>query len=106
MFRSAFGTPQMFLTSDITLLAMTTHDEQRQARPPAMGNGEKSADSGLRTWQRSLAKGSIVLGAAPTGLLIGYFVDRAAGTSPWSMLALGFLCLAGAIFRLIKESGK
>ena len=59
-----------------------------------------------RVWQKGYANAWMVLGAAPAGLLIGYFIDREAGTTPWFMLGLSMLFLATSLYRLVKDSGK
>jgi F0F1-type ATP synthase assembly protein I len=57
-------------------------------------------------WQRGFASAWMVLGAAPAGLFIGYFIDRSLGTSPAWMLGLSLLFLAVSLYQLIKDSRK
>jgi F0F1-type ATP synthase assembly protein I len=57
-------------------------------------------------WQRGFANAWMVLGAAPSGLLIGYFIDRAYGTAPWWMLGLSLTFLAASLYQLVKDSWK
>jgi F0F1-type ATP synthase assembly protein I len=88
--------------------AMTIPDDQQHDRPVKPGEaGKANADKKQdHSWQRGFANVWMVLGAAPAGLLIGYFIDRAAGTSPWWMLGLSLLFLAGSLYQLVKDSFK
>ena len=36
------------------------------------------------------------------GIVIGYFLDKFLGTSPWLLIALTALAFAGAFFRLVR----
>lgn len=98
MVRRAFGTPMSAITFPTT--AMTDQDEHQRDRRPATGGQQ---DHG---WQRGFASAWMVLGAAPAGLLLGYLIDRAAGTSPAWMLGLSLLFLAVSLYQLIKDSRK
>ena len=113
MVRRAFGTPQMSLTAHLTL--MNTQDDQQRNRrstsdeqnvvPGVDKNaGKKPTDD--HGWQRGFANVYMVLGAAPAGLLIGYFIDSAYGTTPWWMLGLSLLFLAVSLYQLVKDSFK
>ena len=57
-----------------------------------------------RRSQRGFASAWMVLGAAPAGLLIGYGIDRIAGTQPGWMIGLSLLFLALSLYQLIKDS--
>ena len=57
-----------------------------------------------RRSQRGFASAWMLLGSAPTGLLIGYAIDRAAGTQPTWMISLSLLFLALALYQLIRDS--
>lgn len=113
MVRRAFGTPQMSLTTHLTLMS-TQDDQQRNRRSssdaqnvvPGAGKsaGKKPTDS--HGWQRGFANVWMVVGAAPAGLLIGYFIDQAYGTNPWWMLGLSLLFLAVSLYQLVKDSFK
>ncbi len=57
-------------------------------------------------WQRGFASAWMVLGAAPAGCLIGYFIDKAYDSTPLWMIILSFLFLAVSLYQLIKDSNK
>lgn len=98
--------PPMLLTAHLTL-AMTTPDDHDSGRQQATNNGKKLVnDNDSHGWQKGFANAWMVLGAAPAGLLIGYFIDRAAGTTPWFMLGLSLLFLAVSLYQLVKDSSK
>jgi F0F1-type ATP synthase assembly protein I len=59
-----------------------------------------------QSWQRGFANAWMVLGAVPSGLLIGYVIDRAYGTAPWWMLGLSLTFLAVSLYQLVKDSWK
>lgn len=96
---AAPSAPPMSATT-FSPIAMSDLDEQQSDRRPA---SDKQRDHG---WQRGFASAWMVLGAAPAGLLLGYFIDRAAGTSPAWMLGLSLLFLAVSLYQLIKDSRK
>jgi F0F1-type ATP synthase assembly protein I len=86
---------------------MTTSDDQKKVRRDVTNDGNKQANNNdSHGWQKGFANAWMVLGAAPAGLLIGYFIDRAADTTPWSMLGLSMLFLAVSLYQLIKDSRK
>ena len=98
--------PPMLLTAHLTL-AMTTPDDHHSDRHQATNDGKKQAnDNDSHDWQKGFANAWMVLGAAPAGLLIGYFIDRAADTTPWFMLGLSLLFLAVSLYQLVKDSSK
>ena len=112
-FAAPSAPPQMSLTAHLTL--MNQQDDQQRIRRstsdeqdavPGVGKsvGKKPVDS--HGWQRGFANVWMVLGAAPAGLLIGYFIDSAYGTTPWWMLGLSLLFLAGSLYQLVKDSFK
>jgi F0F1-type ATP synthase assembly protein I len=109
MVRRAFGTPQMSLTTHLTLMS-TQDDQQRNRRSTSdaenevLGTSKTPLDS--QSWQRGFANVYMVLGAAPAGLLIGYFIDRACGTTPWWMLGLSLTFLAASFYQLLKDLWK
>lgn len=99
----------MSLTTHLTL--MTTQDDQQRDRRSSTDlhsvapGGERKPDDS-HGWQRGFANAWMVLGAAPAGLFIGYFIDRAYGTAPWWMLGLSLLFLAASLYQLVKDSRK
>lgn len=56
-----------------------------------------------RTTQRGFAAAYVLLGAAPSGLLVGWLIDLAAGTRPWFMLGCCALFLLVALVHLLRE---
>ena len=77
------------------------------ANAPKHDDGQRPEKQGDdHGWQRGFASAWMVLGAAPAGLLIGYFIDRAADTTPSWMLILSILFLAVSLYHLIKDSRK
>ena len=98
--------PPMLLNAHLTL-AMTTPDDHTTHRHQATNDGKKQAnDNDAHGWQKGFANAWMVLGAAPAGLIIGYLIDRAADTTPWSMLGLSLLFLAVSLYQLVKDSRK
>jgi ATP synthase protein I len=76
------------------LAAAREREEQRT------NNRQQGLDAGYRTGNRVLAE---LLGGIVGGLLIGWVIDRFAGTSPWGLLVLLFLGIVVAfrnIFRI------
>jgi hypothetical protein len=89
------------------IFTMTTEDEQRpDHRPDGRGKGKDQGDGDRGGWHRGFANAWMVLGAAPSGLLIGWFIDRSYGTAPWWMLGLSLLFLAASLYQLVKDSWK
>lgn len=86
--------------------AMTAPDPRQDRETPAKTDGPSSPASDRQQWQRGFASAWMVLGAAPAGLLIGYLIDRAAGTTPWWALGLSLLFLAVSLYQLVKDSLK
>jgi F0F1-type ATP synthase assembly protein I len=80
---------------------MSAPDDQQHDRSPE----SKKKDSS-QSWQRGFANAWMVLGAAPSGLLIGWFIDRSYGTAPWWMLGLSLTFLAASLYQLVKDSWK
>lgn len=80
---------------------MSAQDDQQHDR-----STERKDGGGDRSWQRGFANAWMVLGAAPSGLLIGYFIDRAYGTAPWWMLGLSLTFLAVSLYQLVKDAWK
>jgi F0F1-type ATP synthase assembly protein I len=98
--------PPMLLNAHLTL-AMTTPDDHKPVRHDVTNDGKKQDNNNdSRDWQKGVANAWMVLGAAPAGLLIGYFIDRAADTTPWFMLGLSLLFLAVSLYQLVKDSSK
>ncbi len=83
--------------------AMTAPEQRPDRKDPAKPDAPASDRQG---WQRGFASAWMVLGAAPAGLLIGYGIDRAAGTAPWWALGLSLLFLAVSLYQLVKDSLK
>lgn len=82
---------------------MADQDDSPRDRTPAAPRGQQDQQ---HSWQRGFANVWMLVGAAPAGLAIGYFIDRAYGTSPWWMLGLSLLFLAVSLYQLVKDSWK
>jgi len=79
------------------LKAAREREEQRN-RPQVKG-----ADAGYRLGNRVLAD---LLGGIGGGALIGWVIDRFAGTSPWGLLVLLFLGIVVAFRNIIRISSR
>jgi F0F1-type ATP synthase assembly protein I len=99
----ASGTPMSAITH--SFLAMTAPDQRDDRDQPARPTAPDQR-SDRQGWQRGFANAWMVLGAAPSGLLLGYGIDRLAGTTPWWALGLSLLFLAVSLYQLVKDSSK
>src|SRR5690349_2210267 len=79
------------------LKAAHEREEQRN-RPPV-----KEADSSYRLGNRVLAE---LLGGLIGGSLIGWVIDRFAGTSPWGLLVMLFIGIAVAFRNIFRMSNR
>lgn len=64
---------------------------------------DKSSDESYRLGNRVLAE---LIGGLAGGALIGWFLDRLIGTSPWLLLAFLFLGIVVAFRNIIRISTK
>ncbi len=92
------------MTSLLSPQVCMTDSHQNQT-PPAAAQKQQMSDKNS-AWQQGYASAWVVLGAAPTGLFIGYFIDQHFGTNPAWMLGLSLLFLALSLYQLIKGSRK
>ncbi len=65
------------------------------------GQRDPSADENTRLGNRVLAE---LIGGLAGGALVGWFLDRMIGTSPWLMLAFLFLGIIVAVRNIIRIS--
>jgi ATP synthase protein I len=79
------------------LKAAREREEQRN-RPQVQG-----ADAGYKLGNRVLAE---LLGGLIGGALIGWVIDRFAGTSPWGLLVMLFLGTVVAFRNIIRISNR
>jgi ATP synthase protein I len=79
------------------LSAAREREEQRN-KPQVRG-----ADAGYKLGNRVLAE---LLGGLLGGALIGWVIDRFAGTSPWGLLVMLFLGIAVAFRNIIRISSR
>jgi ATP synthase protein I len=79
------------------LRAAREREEQRN-KPQVRG-----ADAGYKLGNRVLAE---LLGGLLGGALIGWVIDRFAGTSPWGLLVMLFLGIAVAFRNIIRISSR
>ena len=79
------------------LKAAREREEQRN-RPQVQG-----ADANYRMGNRVLAE---LLGGIGGGALIGWVIDRFAGTSPWGLLVMMFLGIIVAFRNIIRISNQ
>ena len=77
-------------------LATAQRDEAHRT-----GAGNKGPDAGYRLGNRVLAE---LLGGMIGGALIGWVIDRFAGTSPWGLLVMLFLGIIVAFRNIIRIS--
>ncbi|KPL67867.1 hypothetical protein SZ64_06905 [Erythrobacter sp. SG61-1L] len=82
---------------DERLKAAREREEQRN-KPQVQG-----ADANYRTGNRVLAD---LLGGIGGGALIGWVIDRFAGTSPWGLLVMMFLGIIVAFRNIIRISNQ
>ena len=71
------------------------------ARRSARVRGRRNPDAGYRLGNRVLAE---LLGGMIGGALIGWVIDRFAGTSPWGLLVMLFLGIIVAFRNIIRIS--
>lgn len=74
-------------------------DAKAKIDPPVTA-GEGAAEN--RGWAVGIEFVGIILVSAA----IGYFIDRAAGTKPWVMIAMLVLGFAGGVYRAQKTSAQ
>jgi ATP synthase protein I len=86
--RDPIGEDPRFDALEDRLAAAREREETRTA------NRQPGLDASYRAGNRVLAE---LLGGIIGGLLIGWVIDRFAGTSPWGLLVMLFL---GIIFRI------
>lgn len=107
MVRRAFGTPQMSFITHLNFMS-TQDDPQRNRRSSSevnnevAGPGKIPADS--HSWQRGFANVWMLVGAAPAGLAIGYFIDRSALRLPSAMVKRAMRLLV--LFAPVDEFGR
>ncbi len=82
---------------DERLKAAREREEQRN-KPQVQG-----ADANYRTGNRVLAE---LLGGIGGGALIGWVIDRFAGTSPWGLLVMMFFGIIVAFRNIIRISNQ
>src|SRR3546814_10671724 len=81
-------------------------DRAEAAEAKRAGSGAPESDANYRLGNRVLAA---LLGGMLGGALIGWLIDRFAGTSPWGllgMLALGVVVAFRNIFRIANEASR
>ena len=67
------------------------------------GAGKAGTDDGYRLGNRVLAE---LIGGMVGGALIGWVIDRFAGTSPWALLVMLFLGIIVAFRNIIRLSNR
>jgi ATP synthase protein I len=75
------------------------HEREQQRNKPQV----KGADDGYKLGNRVLAE---LLGGLIGGALIGWVIDRFAGTSPWGLLVMLFLGIGVAFRNIIRISSR
>jgi ATP synthase protein I len=75
----------------------------REREESRIGNRQQGLDASYRAGNRVLAE---LLGGIVGGLLIGWVIDRFAGTSPWGLLVMLFLGIIVAFRNIFKISSK
>ena len=67
------------------------------------GRATKVGDGGYSLGNRVL---SAMIGSLVGGALIGWVIDRLAGTAPWGLIVMLFLGIGVAFRQIIKMSGE
>jgi ATP synthase protein I len=84
---------------------LTSLDERLKAAQTAeaarTGAGRDTGDASYRLGNRVLAE---LLGGMVGGALIGWVIDRFAGTSPWALLVMLFLGIIVAFRNIVRIS--
>lgn len=75
--------------------------EAQHGEAQRTGAGKAETDAGYRLGNRVLAE---LLGGMIGGALIGWVIDRFAGTSPWGLLVMLFLGIIVAFRNIIRIS--
>jgi ATP synthase protein I len=95
--RDSIGEDARIDALEARLKAARGREEQRN-RPQVQG-----ADSGYKLGNRVLAE---LIGGLLGGALIGWVIDRFAGTSPWGLLVMLFLGIVVAFRNIIRISSR
>jgi ATP synthase protein I len=95
--RDSIGEDARIDALEARLRAARGREEQRN-RPQVQG-----ADSGYKLGNRVLAE---LIGGLLGGALIGWVIDRFAGTSPWGLLVMLFLGIVVAFRNIIRISSR
>jgi ATP synthase protein I len=75
----------------------------REREDARTGNRQQGLDASYRAGNRVLAE---LLGGIIGGLVIGWVIDRFAGTSPWGLLVMLFLGIIVAFRNIFRISSK
>jgi ATP synthase protein I len=95
--RDSIGEDARIDALEARLRAAREREEQRN-RPQVQG-----ADPGYKLGNRVLAE---LIGGLLGGALIGWVIDRFAGTSPWGLLVMLFLGIVVAFRNIIRISSR
>jgi ATP synthase protein I len=95
--RDSIGEDARIDALEARLKAAHEREEQRN-RPQVQG-----ADPGYKLGNRVLAE---LIGGLLGGALIGWVIDRFAGTSPWGLLVMLFLGIVVAFRNIIRISSR
>ena len=74
-------------------------------RPPDKQDGAKEA-SGARELLRYLSLGTQLAITVAVFVLVGWWVDKRYGWTPWGILTLGTLGVAAGLYHFLKETMK
>ena len=73
--------------------------ERRHAPPSQEGMGENGSGMGLAVKYAAEFAGAVLVSTA-----VGYFIDRAAGTSPWGLLIGLLLGSAAGVYTMVRSA--
>jgi len=82
-------------------VSLMSHDDDRDAPEAAEPDDAQPSSRGPLA---GMAAPYIMIGAFATGMLIGYLIDQALGTTPWWAVGMtGFFLVVG-IYHMIRDS--
>lgn len=75
----------------------------RRAKKP--DGGESAKTSGLGAFSRALKVSSEFIAGIFVGVVLGWFIDKMAGTSPWGLIIFLLLGFGAGILNVLRSAG-